>query len=271
MSFKHLPYPFHWKSIRNINTDEIPHLAQYLGINLTPDFKLKSNWSYYKQYDVFDINGRPIFHIKKSMGLDVFFEALALHLGKIADPDLCPDNYLVGNYDVGFWKWKSPIPFVLTTYCHGESLKKEEVVNYLFQIGRHFIFHKFLELHDVHERHFILNNDILKRIDYDLSFRELKGKYSGFDKWIKKYSLFNRSEFLKGADSEVKLIRKNLLENKKDFKEIMSAVRFISIEKTDDKLYNTFYNNLLEYWNENCSDIFSNLEIEIEGPIPILH
>ncbi|MHA1310697.1 MAG: hypothetical protein ACTSWR_09380 [Candidatus Helarchaeota archaeon] len=267
MTFKHLPHPFHWRSIRNISTEEIPNLMNYLGIKIDKDFYLKSNWNYFKQYDVFDIDGHPLFHIKKSMAINVFFEAISLHIARIIDIDLCPNNYIVGNYDVGFWRWKSPIPFVLTTYCEGKTLKKGEILYHLYNIGRHFIFHKFLNLYDVHERHFIFNNNILKRIDYDLSFRELEGKYYGFDRWIKKYDLFNRSEFLQGASFEVKRIKNNLIKNKKDFLEFISALKFICMEKSDDKMYNLFYDKLLKYWENNCSDIFQGLNIKLEEPI----
>jgi hypothetical protein len=263
MIFKKLPPPFHWRSVRNIDIEEVPKLALALGIELESDFRIKSNWNYYKQYDVFDIDGKPLLHIKKSMDKDVFFEALALHLGMIIDPELCPENYIVGNYDVGFWRWKSPIPFVLTTYCEGEPLKKEEIPEFLFQIGRHFIFHKILELHDVHERHFLNCDGILKRVDYDLSFRELDGKYSGFDRWIKKYNLFDKSKFLQGANFETKLIIKNILERKNDFKEILAAVRFISIEM-EEKIFDVFYDNLMIYWRNNCSEIFRKINKEIE-------
>lgn len=95
MTIKKLPPPFHWRSVRNIDTEEIPKLAKIMDIELESDFRIKSNWSYYKQYDVFDIDGKPIFHIKKSSEKDVFFEALALHLGMITDPELCPENYVI--------------------------------------------------------------------------------------------------------------------------------------------------------------------------------
>ena len=124
MTFRHLPPPFHWRSVRNIDIEEIYYLAHYIGVKLDKNFRIKSNWSFYKHYEVFDVDGKPLFHIKKSMDMNVFFEAAALHLARIIDIELCPENYIVGNYDVGFWRFKSPIPFVMTTFCDGEVLKK---------------------------------------------------------------------------------------------------------------------------------------------------
>lgn len=258
MSVSSLPYPFRWRTIRNIDSDEVLQLAQYLGIEFDRDFHIKANWSYFKQFDVFSISGKPIFHIKKSMEKDFFFEALALHLGQIADPELCPKNYIVGTYDVGFWKWKSPIPFILTIYVEGTALKKGEQLKYLFQLGRQFLFHKFLELHDVYERHFIINRNLLVRIDFDLSFREMEGKYTGFDRWIKEYKLWDHSDFIKGVDFETTLMKKNLESNRNHFQAIMDAIRSISERDKIRRYTQEFYKNLLKYWTNNCLDIVEN-------------
>jgi hypothetical protein len=254
-----LPYPFHWRTIRNIDSDEVLQLAQYLGIEFDRDFHIKSNWSYFKQFDVFSIAGTPIFHIKKSMEKDFFYEALALHLGRIVDPELCPKNYIVGTYDVGFWKWKSPIPFILTTYVEGPSLKQREQLTYLFQLGRQFGFHKFLELHDVYERHFIIRNNLLVRIDFDLSFREMEGKYTGFDRWIKEYKLWDYSDFVKGVNFEAITLKKNLVINKRHFQEIINAIKLMSEMEKNKRDIHDYYNNLMKYWVNNCSDILENV------------
>ncbi|MHA1427524.1 MAG: hypothetical protein ACTSQI_16165 [Candidatus Helarchaeota archaeon] len=261
MTIKPLLPPFHWRSIRNIDDEEIPSLARYLGIELGRDFHIKSNWSVYRQYDVFGVGSTPIFHIKKSVEMDLFYEATALHLGRLADSDLCPENYIVGTYDVGFWRWKSPIPFILTTYVTGTPLKKGAQVLYPFQLGRQFMFHKLLELHDVYERHFILRNNLLVRIDFDLSFRELQGKYTGFDRWIKKYRLFDHSAFLKGVIFEVTKIKENLALRKDEFLKLLNIIKSRSIKEEGDKEIKEFYPTLIQYWLNNCADIFSDFDL----------
>ncbi|MHA1263618.1 MAG: hypothetical protein ACTSRS_00130 [Candidatus Helarchaeota archaeon] len=258
MPFMPLPPPFHWCPIQNIDNNEIPRLATYLGIRLDPHFRIKSNWNYYRQYDVFGIDNTPIFHIKKSVEQNVLYEAFALHLGRLADPDLCPKNYIVGTYNVGFWRWKNPIPYVLTTYVIGHTLPKNAQLNHLFQLGRQFIFHKLLELHDVEERHFIVQNNLLVRIDYDLSFRELTGKYTGFDRWIKKYRLFDYSNFLRGASYEVIRLRENLTQNRTPFLNLMAALREISTQEIGDRIIHDLYDNVVRYWEQNCADILED-------------
>jgi len=262
MTLRQLPHPFHWHTIRNIDSDEVAQLARYLEIELDRDFQIKSNWSYFKQFDVFSIAGTPIFHIKKSMEKDFFYEALALHLGQIVDPELCPRNYIVGTYDVGFWKWKAPIPFILTTYVVGLPLKKGEQLNYLFQLGRQFIFHKFLELHDVFERHFIFNRNNLIRIDYDLSFRELEGKYTGFDRWIREYKLLDRSSFLKGASFEITKIRENLTINKSEFQQLLESVKSLCAAERNSRYIHELFNKLSKYWENNCVDILIEFDLK---------
>jgi hypothetical protein len=194
------------------------------------------------------------------MEKDFFYEALALHLGQIVDPELCPKNYIVGTYDVGFWKWKSPIPFILTTYVVGPSLKKSEALNYLFQLGRQFVFHKFLELHDVYERHFILSSNSLVRIDYDLSFRELEGKYTGFDRWIQEHRLHNQSLFLQGVNFEEKKMREKIAINKIKFREIIDTVKSISEAERNNRYLHELYGKLITYWSNNCKDILIEID-----------
>lgn len=255
ISLKQLPPPFHWQAIQNIDSEDVLQLAHYLDMEFDRDFQIKSNWSYYKQFDVFSIDGKPIFHIKKSLEKDFFYEALALHLGQIVDPELCPKKYIVGNYSVGFWKWKSPIPFILTTYVVGPPVKKGILLNYVFELGRQFIFHKFLELHDVCERHFIINNKLLVRIDYDLSFRELEGAYTGFDCWTKEFQLLTQTAFKKGMDFETKKMRENIASNREKFQDILSAVKLISIRERNHRILHEFYGKLIKYWSNNCADV----------------
>ncbi|MHC1590878.1 MAG: hypothetical protein ACXQS8_02230 [Candidatus Helarchaeales archaeon] len=255
-----LPPPFHWFPVKNIDNEEIPYMAEQVGIKLEPYFHVKSNWSIYKQYDVFNVDGKPILHIKKCMS-GVYFEAIGLHLGRILDPELLPDNYLVGTYNVGFFKWKEPIPYVLTTYVHGKTLKKKDIPDHYFDLGRQFIFHKILELHDVYERHFIKSQGVLKRVDFDLSFRELQGRYTGFDRWIKKYKLFDQIPFIRGMDFEIKKIQQNLSDNEDDFKQLLKAMKKFSEEEKDEKYIKEFYGNLLKYWERNCSEIFQKTDL----------
>jgi len=262
MTLRQLPPPFHWQAIQNIDSEDVLQLAHYLGMEFDRDFQIKSNWNYYKQFDVFSIAGTPIFHIKKSLEKDFFYEALALHLGQIVDPELCPRNYVVGNYSVGFWKWRSPIPFILTTYVVGPPLRKGVLLNYLFELGRQFIFHKFLELHDVCERHFIINMKLLVRIDYDLSFRELEGTYTGFDRWIKEYQLLGQSTFQQGMKFEITKMRENIADNRGRFQEIIDTVKSISATERNNRMLHEFYDKLIKYWSNNCADLLLELDLK---------
>jgi hypothetical protein len=236
-----------WLSISKISENIIQKMAERVNTQLPENFLLKCTRKYHKKWRAFSVNKIPILFLKYIREKYVF-EVLGLHLTKnYFDPELCFKNYLTGLY----LKKNNPIPYIMTTYEKGENIGKYDISNFKFLLGRQCYLHEVLSLYDVYDRHFIVRNENLCRIDFGRCFENIQKKYLGFHDYLKhKHLDYYDDEFQKGYNYEKEVIRNNLKDKKRD---LSSIIRKIKTLKRDNILIffypDRFVNRLIDHWS----------------------
>lgn len=171
------------------------------------ELTIKATWHMFKQFHVYNLDGLPMFFIKELWQPQAFQEILALHLSThFIDRELGPKQYLFGT-----WRRKGmdDKPIVITSYVRGTPLKKQQVDEYMFELGRQYAYHQVLAMYDVDYRHFIVQHGTMARIDFGRAFTNLTMPYQGF--WDFNYKRLVKSRaFHEGIDEENQRVQRQL-------------------------------------------------------------
>ncbi len=238
---------FNWLMLEELSNDQFNLISKKLNYPLENNFYFKCTWSYYKKCTFFSLNNTPLLFLKYVRD-NFFFELFGIHLtSKIFDYQLGFSNYVGGLLG----KKKKAIPYILTTYERGESIKHHNINDYKFALGKLCYLHELLCLYDVYDRHLLIKNkNTICRIDFGRSFENLHKKYLGFSDYLKSKKLdYNDVEFQKGYFIEKRVILNNVISRKEEF---IQFIRNIKNLKIDYELIHfepdKFHEQLIHYW-----------------------
>ncbi len=254
---------FNWMNVPDIDEQNIFYMAQKLGFKLkNEDVWIKSTWQTYKQYVVFTVQTNELFFIKRSWETLFLREVLALHLGcHVLDPELFVFNYLAGTYRAGFWRWKTPTPYLMTGFIHGYFIKgdfKKNPEDPLWHwFGRQYYTHLILSLYDVENRHFIIaqKDGTIKRLDLGLAFRNINKEYQGFTEYFGSQKFFDNKLFQKGLQFEKEIVQKKLTSTRPALLRIMNVVGTLKKDDLVDFDTKIFCEALKRYWEINVPEL----------------
>ncbi len=247
---------FNWLCVDEINQSSVHAMAERFGLPLPmKDFRIELRWKLYDQYHIFDNKRRQLFHIKRVWEQNYLREVLALHLAtRVFDPELFVPNYLTGTYVGGWKKWKMPVPYIMTPFLQGKTVKmdfKRDPQSPLWMwFGRHHYLHVLLSLYDVEPRHFMVVEDrtVVKRLDLGLAFTKLDQKYDGFQAIFGDAAFEQNPAFQEGVAFEREGIQNNLQTNRPALISILQE--FSQLEEDSIVDFNPvhFYQELKTYW-----------------------
>ncbi|MBN2152602.1 MAG: hypothetical protein JW839_14205 [Candidatus Lokiarchaeota archaeon] len=188
------------------------------------ELKVKGIWHQFKQFHVYNMEGLPLFFIKELWQPEFLREIVGLHMAiNYFDRELCPREYLFG-----VWKQepRKEKPILITTYVKGQSLKKNQMGQYLFELGRQHALHQVLCLYDVDWRHFIVQQGILVRIDFGKALDQLTIPYQGFAD-LRWNELRKNAVFHDGVDYEFNRIKERVSSEKKHLSYFIDKIEAI--------------------------------------------
>ncbi|MHA1339486.1 MAG: hypothetical protein ACTSRZ_05035 [Promethearchaeota archaeon] len=255
---------FHYIEISKVNPESICQMAEIIGMPLKPDeITIKSTWKKYKKYFIYDKNQKPILFAKSVWEFGVLRELIAIHLSKyIFDKDLIPNNYVFGlNYKKG--KNRDPEPIIMLTWVAGEPLSKKNWEKFAFQLGQLFYLHQILSLYDCDLRHFLADFDVVKRIDFGLSFYHMEHRYRGFEEYMPNGLPYTR-DFWRGYRSESQKMDIILLNTREKLEQILKEIEKFK----EDDLVNfdgkKFVQQLKNYWKREKLPILDEVSLDKE-------
>ncbi len=254
---------FNWFDVPDIDEQNIFYMAQKLGLVLNnEDVWVKSNWTTYKQYTVFTVQTKELFHIKRIWENYFVREVLALHLAThVLDPDLFVFNYLAGTYRAGFWRWKAPTPYLMTTFIRGDDIepnfKRDPNDALWYWLGRHYYLHLILNLYDVENRHFKLAHDdgTVKRLDLGLAFFHLDRPYDGYQEYFGALQYYDNALFQQGLHFEKEMVSMHLTATRPKFLHTMQGFMRLREDDLVDFNPNYFCQALKIYWEKNIPEL----------------
>ncbi|MHA1792277.1 MAG: hypothetical protein ACTSVI_06495 [Promethearchaeota archaeon] len=235
-----------------IDEDIVLEILKRLDLTIdTSQVHVKSYWHKFKQFDIYNVDKQPILFIKELWQPGFLREILGLHIGiNFLDKELGPKKYLFGKWTRNNGKIK---PILITTYVKGKSLNKKKIKEHAHALGRQHAYHLILSMYDVHQRHFIVNQGTLLRIDYGRAFTNLKIKYQGFWDFKHKYLLKNVPAYKVGIEKEFKILENNLKNNKKHLLLLIELLENLGNGRNFFVDFDVpkFVNELKEYWKKN--------------------